>query len=127
MGIPNKRRRQPRPGRVDRNISDQLQRDFSAIESNQVWVSDIAELATGEGKLYLCVIKDQYDGATAVWKTSTQPTVDWVTSTVELALAKRPLSHGTVLHNDQNVSKKLSLNVLRTVLTVLGVPQLLNT
>ena len=100
MGIPKKRRRQRRPGRVDRNIPDLLQRDFSAPEPNRVWVSDITELATGEGKLYLCVIKDLYDGAIAAWKTSTRPTAEWVTSTVKLALAKRPLSHGTILHSD---------------------------
>lgn len=52
MGIPKKRRRQRHPGRIDQNISDLLQRDFSATEPNRVWVSDITELATGEGKLY---------------------------------------------------------------------------
>ena len=58
-------RRPPRPGRSDRNIPDLLQRDFSTTEPNQVWVADITELATGEGKLYLCVIKDLYDDALA--------------------------------------------------------------
>lgn len=100
MGIPKKRRRQRRPGRIDQNIPDLLQRDFSATEPNRAWVSDITELATGEGKLYLCVIKDLYDGAIAAWKTSTRPTAEWVTKTVALALAKRPASHGTILHSD---------------------------
>ena len=36
---------------------------FSATEPARVWVTDITELATGEGKLYLYVIKDLYDGA----------------------------------------------------------------
>lgn len=100
MGIPKRRRRQRRSGRIDRNIPDLLQREFSATEPNRVWVSDITELATGEGKLYLCVIKDLYDGAIAAWKTSTRPTAELVTSTVELALAKRPVRNGTILHSD---------------------------
>ena len=100
MGIPKKRRRQRRPGRIDRNIPDLVQREFSATEPNLVWVSDITELATGEGKLYLCVIKDLYDGALTAWKTSTRPTAELVTSTVELALAKRPVHNGTILHSD---------------------------
>lgn len=37
---------------------DLLQRVFTASEPNQVWVTDITEHRTGEGKLYLCTIKD---------------------------------------------------------------------
>jgi len=47
--------------------------------------------------LYLCVIKDLYDGAIAAWKTGTRPTAEWVTSTVEMALVKRPESRGAIL------------------------------
>ncbi|MXZ56784.1 MAG: IS3 family transposase [Gammaproteobacteria bacterium] len=100
MGIPKKRRRQRRPARSDRNLPDLLQRDFSAPEPNRVWVTDITELKTGEGKLYLCVIKDLYDGAITAWKTGTRPTAEWVTSTVEMALVKRPESRGAILHSD---------------------------
>ena len=95
MGISKKRRRPPRPKRSDRNL-----RDFSVIEPNRVWVTDITELATGEGKLYLCVIKDLYDGAIVAWKTGPRPTAEWVTSTVESALVKRPESRGAILHSD---------------------------
>ena len=100
MGIPKKRRRAPRPGRREQHIPDWLQRDFSATEPNRVWVTDITELATGEGKLYLCVIKDLYDGAMVAWKTSPRPTAEWVTATVESALMKRPESRGAILHSD---------------------------
>ena len=100
MDIPKKHRRQRRLGRVDQNLPDLLQRDSSAPKSNQAWVSDITELTTGEGKFYLCVIKGLYGGAIAAWKTSTRLTAEWVTSTVELVLAKRPLSRGTILHSD---------------------------
>ena len=69
MGIPKKRRRQRRPARNDRNLPDLLPRDFSATEPNRVGVTDLTELKTGEGKLYLCVIQDLYDGAITAWKT----------------------------------------------------------
>ena len=94
------RRRQRRPARSDRNLPDLLQRDFSATKPNWVWVADITELKTGEGKLYLCVIKDLYDGAVAAWRTGTRPTAEWVTSTLEMVLLKRPESLGAVLHSD---------------------------
>lgn len=37
---------------------DLLQRDFTAEAPNTVWLTDITEHHTGEGKLYLCAIKD---------------------------------------------------------------------
>ena len=44
--------------------------------------------------------KNLYDSAIAVWKTSTRQTAEWVPSTAELALVKRHLSLGTILHSD---------------------------
>ena len=46
------------------------------------------------------MIKDRYDGAIAAWKTGPRPTAEWVTSTVESALVKRPESRGAILHSD---------------------------
>ena len=37
---------------------DLVNRDFTAEEPNQLWLTDITEHPTGEGKLYLCAIKD---------------------------------------------------------------------
>ena len=39
---------------------DLVQRDFTADAPNQLWLADITEHWTGEGKLYLCAIKDVY-------------------------------------------------------------------
>jgi transposase InsO family protein len=37
---------------------DLVQRNFSAPNINQLWLTDISEHPTGEGKLYLCAVKD---------------------------------------------------------------------
>jgi putative transposase len=37
---------------------DRVLRDFTATELNQLWLTDITEHWTDEGKLYLCAIKD---------------------------------------------------------------------
>jgi putative transposase len=37
---------------------DRVNRDFTATGPNQLWLTDITEHRTGEGKLYLCAIKD---------------------------------------------------------------------
>jgi hypothetical protein len=39
---------------------DHVERNFTADEPNQLWLSDITEHRTGEGKLYLCAIKDVF-------------------------------------------------------------------
>ena len=39
---------------------DLVERDFTAAAPNQLWLADITEHWTGEGKLYLCAIKDVY-------------------------------------------------------------------
>jgi ISMsm7 transposase (fragment) len=41
---------------------DLLQRDFTADDLNEVWLTDITEHPTDEGKLYLCAIKDAFSG-----------------------------------------------------------------
>ncbi|MFY2788547.1 DDE-type integrase/transposase/recombinase, partial [Rhodococcus sp. MALMAid1271] len=37
-----------------------VDRQFTAQERNQIWLTDITEHRTDEGKLYLCAIKDLY-------------------------------------------------------------------
>ncbi len=39
---------------------DLVDREFTAPGPNLVWLTDITEHPTGEGKLYLCAIKDCY-------------------------------------------------------------------
>jgi putative transposase len=39
---------------------DRVRRDFTAQEPNRLWLTDITEHRTGEGKLYLCVVKDAW-------------------------------------------------------------------
>ena len=68
---------------------------------NLAWVTDITEFRTGEGKLYLCVIKDLYDGTVVSWKTQARPTADFVVSTVKWAVEKFSRQDGkpTILHS----------------------------
>ena len=39
---------------------DLVERDFTAHAPNQLWLADITEHRTGEGTLYLCVVKDVF-------------------------------------------------------------------
>jgi transposase InsO family protein len=50
------RRERKRPG--PRAHDDLLERQFTADHPNQLWLTDITEHWTDQGKLYLCAIKD---------------------------------------------------------------------
>ncbi|MEU5908958.1 DDE-type integrase/transposase/recombinase [Micromonospora sp. NPDC047527] len=47
--------------RVGPPVNDDLvKRDFTAHGPNRLWLADITEHRTGDGKLYLCAIKDMW-------------------------------------------------------------------
>jgi len=48
-------------------IKNHLERDFTALEPDTKWVTDITEIATQEGKLYLCVVLDLYSKLVIGW------------------------------------------------------------
>jgi len=51
-----KRSNKSRPGPPAHD--DLVERDFTATGANQLWLTDITEYRTGEGKLYMCAVKD---------------------------------------------------------------------
>ncbi|MCW2278987.1 IS3 family transposase [Heliophilum fasciatum] len=66
-----------------------LNRDFQASQPNQKWVTDISYIHTGQGVLYLSMVKDLYDGFIVHFETGTEQTVNLVTKTVQMAVKKR--------------------------------------
>jgi len=52
-------KKRPKPPSVD----DFVERDFTANRPNVLWLTDITEHPTSEGKLYLCAIKDVWSKA----------------------------------------------------------------
>ena len=78
-----------------------LDRDFQAERPNQKWVTDITYIQTGQGTLYLSVIKDLYDGFIVAYHTSTKNGLELVTGTLRLALQGETKLAGLTLHSDQ--------------------------
>ncbi|MDR7173087.1 transposase InsO family protein [Nocardia kruczakiae] len=53
--------RRGKNGRPGPPVHDDLvQRNFRADNPNCLWLSDITEHRTGEGKLYMCAVKDVF-------------------------------------------------------------------
>ena len=78
-----------------------LNRDFHADRPNQKWVTDISYIKTGQGFLYLSVIRDLYDLSIVSYRTSPRQTVNLVLDTIRAAKTKEKVTDGLNLHSDQ--------------------------
>ena len=78
-----------------------LNRDFHTDRPNQKWVTDISYIRTGQGFLYLSVIRDLYDLSIVSYRTSPKQTVNLVLDTIRDAKAKEKVTDGLALHSDQ--------------------------
>ena len=80
---------------------NRLARNFHAERPNQKWVSDISYIKTGQGFLYLSVIRDLYDNSIVAYKTGTEQNVNLVLSTIRAAKRKEKVTAELQLHSDQ--------------------------
>lgn len=80
---------------------DLVRRDFTATGPNQVWVTDLTEHRTAEGKLYLCAIKDLWSNKIVGWAISERMKARIVVAALEMAVARRGDVAGCILHSDR--------------------------
>ncbi|MHA7284511.1 IS3 family transposase [Arthrobacter sp. TMS2-4] len=79
---------------------DHVQREFVAAGPDQLWLTDITEHRTDEGKLYLCAIKDVYSNRIVGYSIDTRMKASLAVSALHNAIALRdPV--GTVVHSDR--------------------------
>jgi transposase InsO family protein len=79
---------------------DLVLRDFTAEHPNQLWLTDITEHPTAEGKLYLCAVKDACSKRIVGYSIGARMTSDLAVDALTNALALR----GTVdaiVHSDR--------------------------
>ena len=80
-----------------------LDRQFHAERPNAKWVTDISYIQTGEGVLYLSMIRDLFDQSIVAYKTATRQTVNLVLDTIHVAMktTKKRAAEELHLHSDQ--------------------------
>ena len=78
-----------------------LSRNFTADRPNQKWVTDISYIRTGQGFLYLSVIRDLFDNSIVAYKSGTEQTVNLVLNTIRAARRKEVVTAELQLHSDQ--------------------------
>jgi hypothetical protein len=79
---------------------DLVDRDFTAPAANRVWLTDITEHPTAEGKLYLCAIKDVWSTRIVGYSMSSRMTAALAVSALSNAVALRDPA-GTTVHSDR--------------------------
>jgi putative transposase len=85
-------------GRVAPNL---LNREFSAQQPNEKWVTDVTEFNVLGQKLYLSPVLDLYNGEIVAYQMSERPVFELVSRMLRKALAKLGDHDRPMLHSDQ--------------------------
>lgn len=96
-----RRKRYQKYGEYLHRYDNLLNRNFHADRPNQKWVTDISYIRTGQGFLYLSIIRDLYDNSIVAYKTGTEQTVHLVLNTIRAAKKKEKVTAELQLHSDQ--------------------------
>jgi transposase InsO family protein len=114
FGKPKSRKRS-KPGAPAHD--DLVRRVFRASAPNRLWLADITEHRTGEGKLYCCAIKDVFSNRIVGWAIDSRMKARLVVAAIEMAVIRRGGDvAGCILHSDRGSqfrSRKVHQALLR--------------
>lgn len=79
-----------------------MERDFTALEPETKWVTDITEIKTHQGKLYLCIVLDLFDQRVVGWSMHHRQDRQMVIRAVQMAVWQRQGSHPVSLHSNRS-------------------------
>jgi putative transposase len=80
---------------------DLVNRDFTVDAPNKLWVSDITEHQTREGKLYCAAVLDVYSRLIIGWSISSRLKKQIVLDALDMAVTRRrPEEKSTIYHSD---------------------------
>ncbi|MFG2795101.1 IS3 family transposase [Streptomyces sp. NPDC048419] len=80
---------------------DLVSRDFTASGPNRLWLADITEHATGEGKLYVCAVKDVFSNRIVGYSIDAWMKSRLAVTALDNAVARRGQVDGCILHSDR--------------------------
>lgn len=98
---PKRRGQRGQPALTPPGVRNLLERDFTALEPETKWVTDITELKTRQGKLYLCIVLDLFDQRVVGWSMHHRQDRQIVIQAVQMAVWQRQGSHPVILHSDR--------------------------
>ncbi|WP_406603582.1 IS3 family transposase [Nocardia aurantia] len=96
------KKRGSKSGRPGPPVHDDLvQRMFTAEAPNRLWLTDITEHRTGEGKLYLCAVKDVFSNRIVGYSIDSRMKSALAVRALSNAVARRGDVAGCVVHSDR--------------------------
>ena len=80
---------------------DRVERQFRRDHPDELWVTDITEHPTTEGKVYCAVVLDACSRRVIGWSIDARPSTALVTNALGMAIDQRRPSGDTIIHSDQ--------------------------
>lgn len=79
---------------------DLVDRSFTADAPNKLWVADVTEHPTRDGKVYLAVVLDVFSRMIIGWSIASHMRAELVVDALQMAIWRRRPPEGTVHHSD---------------------------
>ena len=102
-GLPRRKGRESGRSPAE-TIADLVNREFDRARPNQLWMTDITEHPTREGKLHLRAALDAWSRKVVGWSIDRRATSAMVTSALSMAIASRRLAPDAVVHSDHRLN-----------------------
>jgi transposase InsO family protein len=98
----------PGPARARRargvvTADDLASRRFARQQPNELWVTDITEHPTREGKIFCCCVMDSFSRKIAGWSISSVQDSALVVNALDMAIRNRQPAAGGIVHADHGV------------------------
>ena len=81
--------------------ADRVERQFHRDNPDELWVTDVTEHPTREGKVYCAVVLDAWSRRVIGWSIDGSPSTALVTNALGMAIDQRRPANSTVIHSDQ--------------------------
>ena len=79
---------------------DLVKRQFTSERPDQLWMADMTEHPTAEGKVYLAAVIDTFSRKVVGWSMGDRPLADLVAGAVNMAVWNRQPNPGLIRHSD---------------------------
>jgi len=98
----------PGPTRVKRlrgvvTADDLVNRKFHRLHPNELWVTDITEHPTREGKVYCAAVLDAFSRRIVGWSIDSRQDSNLVVNALDMAIRNRAPEPGGIVHADHGV------------------------
>ena len=79
---------------------DLVQRQFARSAIDELWVTDITEHPTREGKVYCCCVLDTCSRRIVGWANDSCQDTNFVVNALDMAIKQRRIKRGSIVHAD---------------------------